>query len=63
MSNYQTLEATYYDWVNNPEPSLPEPDSQTILDTNIYGQAWLYNTQQESTEWLTYHGETKDLRR
>jgi len=38
-------------------------DPQTVLDCNIDGQAWLYNTQNESTEWLTYNGEPQDLSR
>lgn len=61
MSEYSTLEAAYYEWVKNPEPSVVSPHPQTVLDTNIDGQAWMYNAESESSEWLTYHGETKDL--
>lgn len=57
MNIYETLEATYYQWVNNPEPNRIEMDTRTILDANLEQTVWLYNYENEETEWLTYHGE------
>lgn len=51
------------EWASNPEPSLPAMDPQTILDANIEQTVWLYNYENEDTEWLTYHGEPADLTR
>lgn len=48
-------------WANHPNPNPPTMDPRTILDCNIEGQAWLYNTHNESTEWLTYQGEPVEV--
>lgn len=50
-------------WANNPEPDKHEGDGCTILDANIPGQAWLFNTENESTEWLTFEGEMSPVER
>jgi hypothetical protein len=49
------------EWSRCPEPPFPEKDPQTILDCNIEGQAWLYNSGNEVSEWLVYDGETADV--
>ena len=56
-----TDESRFHSWEAKPEPSMPEPDPRTVLDCNIDGQAWLYNSENESEEWLTYYGEPVDL--
>lgn len=48
-------------WANNPEPSLPAPDPRVVLDCNISGQAWLWDTSNEGEGYLVYNGEPKDL--
>jgi len=36
---------------------------QVVLDTNIHGKAYLYNTMCETTEYFTYDGPLMDVRR
>lgn len=57
MTTHDTLEADYYDWLRTPEPSLPTMDPQVILDANIEETVWLYNYEDETEQWLIYHGE------
>jgi hypothetical protein len=38
-------------------------DPQVVLDTNVHGKAYLYNTMCETTEYYTYDGPLMDVRR
>ena len=57
------IEPRSAEWAKNPEPSLPTMDPQVILDANLERTVWLYNYDNEATEWLTYHGEPEPLSR
>lgn len=48
-------------WRRNPEPGFPAKNPQVILDCNIDGQAWLYDSMNESEAYLVFKGETADL--
>jgi len=48
------------EWSETPEPNKNELNPQVILDTNIDGQAWLWNTQNPDAN-LTFHGETMEV--
>lgn len=48
-------------WANNPEPMKNDIDPQVILDCNMDGKAFLYNSKNNKTEWLSFNGETIDL--
>lgn len=56
-------DAHFQQWAENPEPSIPSPDPQVILDCNRETVAYLYNTHNEREAWLTYHGEAEPLSR
>lgn len=50
-------------WAEEPEPALSELDPQVVLDCNISGQAWLWDTSNEGEGYLVYEGEPMDLSR
>lgn len=44
-------------WARNPEPAAPEPDPQTILDTDEASyDAYMWTSQNCSEGWLAYDG-------
>lgn len=52
------------DWSDNPEPSFPDKDPQTILDTeDATGDAYLWHAMRSSESWLQFDGELADLER
>jgi hypothetical protein len=56
-------DASFQQWQENPEPSLPEHDPRVIMDANIEQTVWLYDIEHEGSRWLTYHGEPEPLHR
>jgi len=49
-------------WKRNPEPSFPSKNPQVILDCNIDGQAWLYDSMNESESYLVFEGEPVEIK-
>jgi len=49
-------------WKRNPEPSFPSKNPQVVLDCNIDGQAWLYDSMDETESYLVYEGEPAPLK-
>lgn len=56
-------DANFQEWEKNPEPSLPSLDPRVILDDNIENKVWLYDIEHEGERWLTYKGESKEVKR
>lgn len=54
-------DAHFQQWEDNPEPNVGSLDPQVILDTNLEGTVWLYDSQNEGDAWITYEGETMDI--
>lgn len=48
-------------WANNPEPMRHERDPQTIVEAEPVAFVW--NAQNEETEWLHFEGEPMEARR
>jgi hypothetical protein len=48
-------------WKRNPEPSFPSKNPQVVLDCNIDGQAWLYDSMDETESYLVYEGDTAPI--
>jgi len=49
-------------WMENPEPSFPERDPQTILDTeDATADAYLWQSMNSSEAWLQYEGELAEI--
>lgn len=55
------LNASLIDWQHDPEPRSHSLDPTIIIDCNISGQVWMFDSQNESNEWLTFEGETMDV--
>lgn len=50
------------EWEDNPEPARNSLSGTIILDCNIDGQAWLWDTSNPDAN-LVYEGETAELSR
>lgn len=50
-------------WEQSPEPNKLERPGTVVTDMNIDGQAWMYNVNKESEQWLVFHGETTEIER
>jgi len=61
MDSSDTIANLGREWKRNPEPSFPSKNPQVVLDCNIDGQAWLYNSMNETEAYLVYEGETEEL--
>lgn len=48
-------------WARNPEPSMPPRDPQTIVEPEPV--AYIWNTQNETDEWLHFDGEPVPVER
>jgi hypothetical protein len=55
------IEARSAAWAAEPEPSMPSRDPQTIVEAEPVAFVW--NTQNETEEWLHFDGETMDVER
>jgi hypothetical protein len=53
------IESRSVAWARNPEPSIPDRDPQTIVEAEPV--AYIWNTQNETTEWLHFSGETMEI--
>ena len=51
--NIESLSAA---WQQNPEPYIPEPRSDVIVENVIGGSAYMWKTT-NTDAWLTYDGE------
>lgn len=50
-------------WNNDPEPSMPTLDPQTILDMGVARHdAYLWHSQNSSEGWLAYDGELLEIK-
>jgi hypothetical protein len=49
------------EWSSNPEPEFPSKNPQVILDCNIDGQAWLYDSMNEGDAYLVFKGDAAEL--
>ena len=61
MTDGVRVDALSAAWAATPEPSLPSRDPQTIVEAEPVAYVW--NTQNETSEWLHYDGDTADVRR
>jgi hypothetical protein len=62
MSMHTTPEELLGKWRQTPEPSIPEPDPQTIMERPTDDSlVYLWHSGKETNEWLEYDGKTKDL--
>jgi hypothetical protein len=44
-------------WMDNPEPNRIELDPYVVLDTNMDGLAWMFDTMNSEESWISYSGE------
>jgi len=50
-------------WKRCPEPPLPPLDEDTVLHAKMKSNAVMYNMENKETAWLSFSGETVDIRR
>lgn len=55
------LSARSVEWAKNPDPPADARDPQTIVEAEPIAYVW--NAQNEVTEWLHFEGETIEVKR
>jgi len=55
------MDSVHEEWSSDPEPAFPSKNPQVILDCNIDGQAWLYDTMNESDAYLVFKGDVANI--
>ena len=57
------LRARSVEWANEPDPPPDGRDPQTIFERPTTGSpCYLWNSANETTEWLTFDGEPMEVR-
>lgn len=55
--NIKSFNPKYEMWMDNPEPNRIELDPYVVLDTNMDGLAWMFDTMNSEESWISYSGE------